>query len=419
LSNSHVKDHSKLLAHLIVSQIVAIGLSAILTVLMYFQLPRFSNDLHWTDFVRYHSSLGTLAQAAFALYLAALFLYCVAVAAGVAMRTGQQGFQRMAREPSTKSQFQSALEVSQGPPFSPSIGNQANQSLQIQAAKESDLPTVSQMFQEGLGDDSELYEVERANLLLLAQVNEETVGAGAIFRSKIHGHLPKAVIVVRPQNRRHQIGTNLHRALLAKAVSPTDLGVDGACHEKNKDALSFMKALGYQAYLECRILTWDLAQCQEHLTVGDLQVLSQEVDSEEKYNRIQDFLVRRYSETHDWNPVTMSKENRAWSEIVFAGVDFDLSSVILKGNEILGVSTAAPKNSEELEILWAFSEKADLVTEAERLKELLSTQLRLAFQKGYKRSTIEMDSSDQGLSKLKDWLPVTDQFVWKRFRHRI
>lgn len=287
--------------------------------------------------------------------------------------------------------------------------------MQIELAKTNDLPAVVEFFTKNLGEDCHFYNFNQGELYLVAKSADRIIGAGVVYRNELHNLLPKIVIAVEPHLRRKGLGTKIHSELIKRTQGAKELGFDGACSESNQAAVGFMASFGYNPYLDCYTLTWELTSTCEYQWGLDVELLSKNLANDEDHGLIKSFLIRRYSELHDWNPVTLPPEDPVWSEVIFENVDLELSAVVTHNDTILGVTTGF-SSEDTLHVIWPIVKEGSLDDQIVILKMLLGFQFKMALEKNLKKATIEVDSNYKALATMMNWLPIVNKHTWRRFR---
>lgn len=290
--------------------------------------------------------------------------------------------------------------------------------MTIETAQPSDFAEIEKIFIDGFADDARMYPIKRSTNLFVAKDNGKIVGAGGLFVNYLHGKVPKAAIAVDFSFHRKGIGQKLHQAILQS--NPTiPLGIDGCCFDDDSSAISFLKYLNYQSYLDCYIPVIDTTvgfpafDYPKNLALLNFNEATSKGIEEKAILR---FLVDKYCESHDWNPVTIPKDSPDWEEIAFWGIDKELSILALIDDVLVGVSTASV-DEDVLQIQWPFAIATDTKGELELLKTLAEKQFKIAHEKGIKKATFECDSTEEAMFQLPKELKILKSKTWRRFRY--
>lgn len=291
--------------------------------------------------------------------------------------------------------------------------------MQITQASESDLIQIASLFLTSFGDSAPMYPVRKPSNFVVAKEGDSLIGSGAIFKSSLHGQVPRVAIAVAPTSRRQGLGSKLHQAILdLKPEAP--LGIDGCCYSTDSTALEFMKSLGYISYLDCWIPIIDLTAGLANVeSPADLKIetLQQAYDNGIDHKDVLNFLVTKYIDSHHWSPVTIEASSPDWEEIAFEAVDPMMSTIILDENKIVGVSTGWLEK-DILQIKWPFAEATAKFSEYSALKSLLDLQFKLALGKNATKATLECDSTEKSMSRLPEDVKVLEFETWCRLRYK-
>jgi len=289
--------------------------------------------------------------------------------------------------------------------------------MNILPAQPSDLSDIEKTFANCLAADARMYPVKRATNLFVAKDEGKIVGAGGLFTNSLHAKIPKAAIAVESEYRRKGLGQKIHQAIL-QSQPGIPLGIDGCCYDNNSTAISFLTQLEYRPYLDCVIPLIDTAadfpRFDEHKNLTLLN-FNQAVASGIEMSAILKYLVDKYFESHEWSPVTISKDSPDWEEIAFWGIDNELSLVGLIDGRIVSASTASV-DGDVLQIQWPFASASTISEETSLLMSILARQFEFAKQRGLLKATFECDSTEEAMFNIPKKLKVLKSKTWRRFR---
>lgn len=289
--------------------------------------------------------------------------------------------------------------------------------MEIRILGPEDIHEMNLLFSESFRADGAAFSLSQSKIMAVAVKDGKPVGAGGIFVNPVHQNVPKISIAVRPEHRRSGIGRRIHEFLISSERMTSSV-CDGGCFSDDDRATSFMRALGYTEILDCEIATIDLKSPCELRSSRNVKRIAQLLDTEITRNDLLKFLVAHYSETHFWNPVTLSVEDSKWDDLAFRGVDFNLGAALVEAGRLMGASTASRGAKDELRIVWTFA-SGSTEEQGSTIENLLFAQFRWARENGMSHATLEMDSTDCGLMSVKNKLSIAVSQRWRRFRLKI
>jgi GNAT superfamily N-acetyltransferase len=251
---------------------------------------------------------------------------------------------------------------------------------------------------------------------VVAIIDNTIVGGAGLKYGDLHNCVPEAFVAVLPEFRRKGIGVALHKALVEmNPLKQTEIGIDGCCYDNQSVSQSFMKKLGYVKYLDCHSVIIDLCKVNNVPLTYHVENYSNYLAKKNSLDLVQIFLISRYIEEHQWSP-PRDITNEIWDEIVNEERSKSLSVLITENNQILGVSEARENFLKEgqLAIGWSYAKRG--LNELEILKNLLSSQFKLAQSAGFFEAYMEIDSTETTSEEMLNWLPIKEAEIFQRYR---
>jgi GNAT superfamily N-acetyltransferase len=251
---------------------------------------------------------------------------------------------------------------------------------------------------------------------VVAIIDNAIVGGAGLKYGDLHNCVPEAYIAVLPEFRRKGIGVALHNALIEmNPLKQTEIGIDGCCYDNQSVAQSFMKKLGYVKYLDCHCVIVDLCKVNNVPPAYHVENYSNFLARKNSLDSVQKFLISRYIEEHQWSP-PRDITHEIWDEIVNEERSKTLSVLITENDQILGVSEARENFLKEgqLAIGWSYAKRS--LNELEILKNLLSSQFKLAQSAGFFEAYMEIDSTETTSEEMLNWLPIKETEIFQRYR---
>ena len=136
--------------------------------------------------------------------------------------------------------------------------------------------------------------------------------------------------------RRNGFGSRIHAKLIEVASTITPVFVN--CDESQHNEKAFFRKLNYQPVLTCHSLELNLNQISKENPNPEVKSYYELEQSGFKLDKINDFLVERYIEAHQWNP-PCEKENAIWKMLLEdQKVDPRHSFAWVEGDRVLAAS---------------------------------------------------------------------------------
>ncbi|MEZ0373289.1 MAG: GNAT family N-acetyltransferase [Candidatus Sericytochromatia bacterium] len=274
---------------------------------------------------------------------------------------------------------------------------------------------IEELLITSLPPDYILPHLSENSLVSLLREGTELVGAAILNRKKWHPVYPQIVLAIAEMHRRRGLGTQLHQRLLAEhPLQAGERGYDAACYQTQRDAIGFLKRLGYRHVLDCHLLEFSTSFAIALPTRLKLMSLSEFASGQGSLQAIKDFLISHYHALHDWNP-PLERHDPCWNGLALQDADLELSVVALEDGQIRACSTGCP-NGACLDIIWSYAQTDGLVAETALLKSLIAFQCGLASERRLTSASMEIDSNDLALSAFRQGLAISAEQVWSRFR---
>lgn len=257
--------------------------------------------------------------------------------------------------------------------------------------------------------------------VLAAHDGPELLGFATVSHNAIHPQWTRPFVLVAAEHRRHGIGTALHEALWERLRYSEEAGLQFGCSQTDSDTQAFLQALGYPLRLESHTLCFEITP--EHfqpalasasaLTEAGLTLASFRTLAPIRH-KLLSFLVGRYRAEHVWSP-PIDASNPLWKEVVFDDLNPDLSFALMQGDHIVAAVTAESSGG-VLGIMWAYTDEGNLAARTAWLRYVIAHQLDAAYQQGLREGDIEIDSTDEVLSALREEFPVLESDVWQIYQ---
>ena len=301
--------------------------------------------------------------------------------------------------------------------------------IYIQPFHESQTDAVLAVIQQSFSVHSELYEsrflYQADRQVLVALVSEKIVGAVAVYRNALHPNFLNIVLAVLSEYRRRGIGTKLLQAIETQATLLGDLSGFRVAYYRSPLAIeSFLQKHGYGFAHTCRCVEWAAeliapeflsAECSgaRFLTLADYMA------GQGEKKELLEFLWRRYSEEHSFNPPRIGSL-QAWEAIALSDVDLDHSLVMLKNGMLAGALTSGFAQANCIEVIWAYVNKSHhFSTDVNDLRQLFNQYIMRCLRSGVQRIALEVDETDERLVALADSMKVLKQEDWLVFFKKI
>ena len=134
------------------------------------------------------------------------------------------------------------------------------------------------------------------------------------------------------------------------------------------------------------------------------------------FDDFKSFLIQRYIETHNWNPVGHFSAKQ-WDNFFANKVSLDFSMLIIREGEIIAASWASVEDS-ILDVIWTFLINQVIhINRQELVQQLILEQIRLAIVRNLERVTFEIDSTDKDLFPILSLLTPREETIFKRYRY--
>lgn len=191
-------------------------------------------------------------------------------------------------------------------------------------------------------------------------------------------------------------------------------GLDFICESNDSKMIRLGSDIGFRWLMDCH----EISVCPFRAVANErnnaVQLLQDFDHHSLREKEFKQLLVKRYIETHDWNPVADNCQEQLYACI---GEDLspEFSTLLIDGQVIVGASWAS-RVDEELEIIWTFGSGRHDDDEYQVIKQLIAKQLACARNANLSRVSFEIDSTHRGLFMLLRELPLQQETTWKRYR---
>lgn len=277
-------------------------------------------------------------------------------------------------------------------------------------------------YYEEAGDTAEAVGSLEEQTVLAAHDQDELLGFATVSHNAIHPEWIRPFILVAPDHRLHGIGTALHEALWERLRYSEEAGLQFGCSQEDSSTQAFLQAMGYQLRLESHTVCFEItpdhfqtaleapaAFTEAGFTLSSFRTLAP------IRHKLLSFLVGRYRAEHFWSP-PIDASNPLWKEVMFDGLNPDLSFALMHGDHIVAATTAET-GEDVLGLMWAYAHPEDtLETLSAMVRYLIAHQLKAAHQQGINEGDFEIDSTDTVLSTLHEWLPILETGVWQIYQ---
>lgn len=250
--------------------------------------------------------------------------------------------------------------------------------------------------------------------ILIARVNETPVAFAAFALNEVHPHSKKTYVGVLPTFRRQGIGSRLHAELLKGDFEKYPLFVH--CHSDQKAEQAFLEKLGYRPCARDYLLELDLSRIPEEMFPSHAKSYHELELSGFPLQKISDFLIDSYIETHQWNP-PCEKSHGIWKIArQLHNIDLHHSFALVEGDRVIAASDAyaSPVMSKDMLPLGWFN--VDSPANLQAFNSMLVKQLRKISQSGYVTSLMDLEAAKYPAEDLLDWLPIKKNDVITNYR---
>lgn len=301
--------------------------------------------------------------------------------------------------------------------------------MHIQTLDDSQIAAALNVIRQSFTAHTELYE---ARLLhqgnrhtLVAMESDVMAGVATVYRNTLHPNFLNIVLAVLPEYRRRGIGTKLLQAIEAQAALLGDFcGFRMAYFQSPLPVALFLKKHSYDFAHTCRCVEWAAeliapeflsAECSgaRFLTLADYMA------GQGEKKELLEFLWRRYSEEHSFNPPRIGSL-QAWEAIALSDVDLDHSLVMLKNGMLAGALTSGFAQANCIEAIWMYVNRTlNFFEDVEGLRQLFNQYIMRCLRSGVQRIALEVDETDERLVALADSMKVLKQEDWLVFFKKI
>lgn len=249
---------------------------------------------------------------------------------------------------------------------------------------------------------------------LIAWIDETPVAFAAFGLNEIHPHSKRTYVGVLPAFRRQGIGTGIHAALLNQEIEKYPLFVH--CHVDQKDEQFFLQKLGYQVCARDYLLELDLSRIPDVQPPSRARSYFELESSGFPLQKITDFLIDCYIETHQWNP-PCQRSHDIWKVARrLHNIDPHHSFALVEGDRVIAASDAYSNPTMPKDMLPLGWSNVDSPANLQAYKALLVNQLRKLSQSGYLKSFLDLEASKSSAEDLLSWLPVKKSDVLTNYR---
>ncbi len=298
----------------------------------------------------------------------------------------------------------------------------------IRQMTQTDIPNVQAFIKQTFGTEGDsylsYYPIASRIPVVIAERDKTLIGAAAAYHNNLHPYWVTMLVAVAEPYRRQGLGRKLHDAALqARPLEKHHLGIKGDYCQGDQSAEAFLFAMGYQLTLDCHCVEWDITNfdfiryldlpspiASHNLSIASFEELFlAPAGQQDVFN----FLVSRYTEEHLWSPPQPS-DYPGWHKIVFDRILPELSFALLEGERVVGAVTAGIANNDTLDIIWGYISRQYATDEAvELLKCLYAHQFKASRDRSLYKAELEIDTTDRVSSALLDWLPISNDEVWR------
>ncbi len=252
---------------------------------------------------------------------------------------------------------------------------------------------------------------------LIAWIDGIPVGFGAFSLNEIHPHSKKTYVGVLPSFRRRGIGARIHAELVKRDSENFPLFVH--CHTDQKAEKIFLEKLGYQVCARDYLLELDLSRIPKVPSSSPAKSYFELESSGFELQKISDFLIDRYIETHQWNPPCPRTDDIWKIARQMHPIDLHHSFALVEGDRVIAASDAYTNPSESREMLPLGWSDVGSPANLEAYKAMLIKQLRKISESGYLNSFLDLEASKASTEELLKWLPIKKNDVLTNYRLNI
>lgn len=254
--------------------------------------------------------------------------------------------------------------------------------------------------------------------VMLGFVESDLIGIAAFQRNELHPTILVEHLCVHRAHRRRGVATRLHRLLLSTfPPRDEDTALDVACRPDDFAAVSFVKKMGFQRFVEGNLLIVDSTRMVP-VQSGDSMIGLGADASFDLRGAARAFFIRRYTEEHDKDlPVTHNEDT--WSRMYREG-DVAVGVTLVDGEVVVGCAFAYPDLVEAGQVLLnGYATGRDVDEEVRRLMALYGFQCRLLAQHGHRTVFLEVDSTERIAEQMLQRLPIVQRTVIERYHRKL
>lgn len=247
--------------------------------------------------------------------------------------------------------------------------------------------------------------------ILIATIDGTPVAFSAFGLNEIHPHSKKSYVGVLPTYRRQGIGSRLHSELMKRDHEKYPMFVH--CHADQSVERLFLEKLGYLICARDYLLMLDLSRIPMALPSSAKSYFELE-EAGFPLQKISDFLIDRYVETHHWNP-PCPRSHEIWKVArKMHPIDLHHSFALVEGERVVAASDAYISSSKDMQPLgWS---DVDSPANLELYKAMLAKQFRKISESGYLHSFLDLEAAKYYSDDLLNWLPVMKNDVLTNYR---